>query len=162
MGSQIEIERKFLVSPDAILFPSTIKKIKQGYLTKNEKGSVRIRIVEKKFYGGDTPIMFEKEAYLMSKLKVVDDISTNLESSNDISLEFAEHLLNNFCNKIIEKTRYVVPFKGRIWEIDQFKSPNEGLLLGEIELENINDELELPPWVLEEVTGRPEYYNANM
>ena len=32
--------------------------------------------------------------------------------------------------------------------------------LAEIELSDINESFELPPWVGEEVTGDPNYYNS--
>jgi len=36
------------------------------------------------------------------------------------------------------------------------------LVLAEIELTNPEESFELPEWVSKEVTGLPEYYNANM
>jgi adenylate cyclase len=153
MGSKLEIERKFLVTQEALQDKGMIEvyKIQQGYLVKNDKGAVRIRIEER-----------EKtlEGYLMSKIKV--NAMSNLESTEELHVETAKLLLSNFPLKVIEKTRHVIMHKDNKWEVDLFKTPNEGLLLAEIELPSMDFEFELPPWVIREVTGEPEYYNANM
>ena len=45
-------------------------------------------------------------------------------------------MLHELCHKpLIEKTRYKIPFGGFIWEVDEFKGENEGLIFAEIELE---------------------------
>jgi adenylate cyclase len=152
--SNIEIERKFLVSKDAISkdIVSSDYRIRQGYLVKNKKGSVRVRIVD---HNRDGSI-----AYLMSKIKI-DDM-TNIESSDNISVENAESLLTNFCSKTIDKKRHIVIHGKHMWEIDLFQTPNEGLLLAEIELGSTDERFEMPPWIIKEVTGQAEYYNANM
>jgi CYTH domain-containing protein len=64
----------------------------------------------------------------------------------------------------VVKTRWVVPYAGRILEIDRFSSPR-ALWLLEVELPDAADltvELELPGWltVVSEVTGDPAYSNA--
>lgn len=59
----------------------------------------------------------------------------------------------------IDKTRYIVPFKGHDWEVDEFSN---GLTLAEIELSDENEEFARPDWVAEEVTGDPRYYNSNI
>jgi adenylate cyclase len=69
----------------------------------------------------------------------------------------------NIClpGKII-KTRYLIPFAGRTWEVDEFHEKNEGLIIAELELGSENDEFVKPSWVGDEVTGNPAYYNANL
>ena len=63
---------------------------------------------------------------------------------------------------IIEKTRYVVPLAGNIWEVDQFSGENQGLVVAEIELEEREQEFELPPFVGAEVTEDSRYYNSQL
>lgn len=58
--------------------------------------------------------------------------------------------------------RYEIQFSGKLWEVDVFITPMEGLILAEIELSDEQETFELPNWVTEEVTGNPTYYNANM
>ena len=46
------------------------------------------------------------------------------------------------------------------WELDEFHGENQGLLIGEIELENEWDQFDIPNFVLKEVTGDLRYYNS--
>ncbi len=149
----IEIERKFLVKPHAIDHYFSKIEITQAYLLKNENGSVRIRIeTEDKDY---------PHAFLMSKTKLEDNFS-NYETVDEISIDNAQKLIDNFSNKKIIKTRYIKIIDGFKWEIDQFHEPNQGLLLAEIELNSIDQKITLPEWIEREVTGESKYYNANM
>src|SRR5699024_1605004 len=83
------------------------------------------------------------------------------EFEYEIPIEDAEELLT-LCVKIIVKKRFEIVFKGFKWEVDEFHQPHKGLLLAEIELPTEDTSFHLPDWVGEEVTGKPEYYNANM
>ena len=46
------------------------------------------------------------------------------------------------------------------WELDEFHGANQGLLIGEIELESETEEFNIPNIVLKEVTGEKKYYNS--
>ena len=63
---------------------------------------------------------------------------------------------------LVEKTRYEIEWAGRVWEIDVFAGDNEGLVVAEVELASEDEPVEIPPWVGEEVSGDPRYYNANL
>ena len=63
---------------------------------------------------------------------------------------------------IIDKVRYIVDFHGHRWEVDEFASPRPGLVVAEIELPDSNTPYDLPPFVGENVTGNPDYYNSNL
>jgi CYTH domain-containing protein len=56
----------------------------------------------------------------------------------------------------------MVPFGGKVWEVDEFLDENEGLIVAEIELSSEDAEFEKPLWVAEEVTGIEKYYNSNL
>lgn len=58
----------------------------------------------------------------------------------------------------IDKTRYHVG----PWEIDEFHGALEGLVVAEIELDNENQEIELPDFIGREVTGDARYYNSSL
>ena len=45
-------------------------------------------------------------------------------------------------------------------EVDEFHGENEGLVLAEIELSDVNESYILPPYLGREVTGDKHYYNA--
>lgn len=160
----LEIERKYLVKPEVWEILNKIQPIrmKQGYLTKNELGSVRIRIekLPNSSFMHDTDF-----AYLMSKTNV--DEMSNEETVDEITVENAETLIKNFCKKVIVKNRYEIHLsepngKKRKWEVDVFESPNPGLVLAELEIQSKDELIWLPSWIDREVTGEPQYYNANM
>lgn len=166
----LEIERKFLVKPSAVENASEAYEILQGYISKNENGSVRLRIETPlitmtwwkkiKYFVLMLPLPKSK-AFLMSKIKTENAIANN-ETVDEISILNANTLLQNFAKTLIKKTRYIQHVNGKKWEIDVFDSPNRGLMLAEIELESIHEEVYFPEWIEREVTGEAEFYNANM
>ena len=66
------------------------------------------------------------------------------------------------CKASLEKTRYIVPFGGHRWEVDQFMGRLSGLVIAEIELNSENEPFTRPPFIGEDVTGDPKYYNSNL
>ena len=64
--------------------------------------------------------------------------------------------------KTIEKIRYIIPYKGLTFEVDEFLSPNNNLILTEIELPSENIPFQNPLWVGNEETADPSYYNTMM
>lgn len=48
------------------------------------------------------------------------------------------------------------------WEIDVFHGDNDGLIVAEVELESETEEVDLPKWVINEVTGEVKYYNSSL
>ena len=61
---------------------------------------------------------------------------------------------------IIEKTRYAVPHGDLAWEIDVFSGENLGLIIAEVELNDVDQQVDLPAWIGREVTAQPQYYNS--
>ena len=145
----VEIERKFLV--DKSLWekekPTHGTSIIQGYITKEIDRTVRVRIKG-------------QQGFLTVKGKTVGAVRAEFEY--EIPLSEAKEMLNSLCDKLIDKTRYEVVYEGKTWEVDEFNSPKEGLILAEIELNQVDESIELPAWVTKEVTEDPSYYNANM
>ncbi len=169
----LEIERKFLVKPSALDNATKAYELTQGYISKNDNGSIRIRIeaplIEMTWWNKlrylFLPLFFplpKAKAYLMSKIRVEGSDMSNHETVDEISIDNAITLLTVFANKTIKKTRYIQYLNEKKWEIDVFEKPNNGLMLAEIELESENEEIFLPEWIEREVTGEPQYYNANM
>lgn len=145
----VEIERKFLVDADqwAIVRPNEGTSIIQGYLSKSVGLTARVRI------NGNQGFLTIKGA--------TENIS-RLEFEYEIPLYEAKEMLDKLCLKKIEKIRYKIDFKGFTWEVDEFHTPNKGLILAEIELSSEDEVFSRPNWVLEEVSGLPQYYNSNM
>lgn len=144
----IEIERKFLLKNKEWRAHAGVGiEIRQGYLNSTKERTVRIRIK------GEVGLITVKGETVNS---------TRKEYEYQIPIEDAEELLE-LCEKpIIEKTRFEVVHNQKVWEIDEFKGINEGLIVAEIELEDENEELEFPQWIDEEVTSDARYYNANL
>ena len=102
-----------------------------------------------------------EEAYLTIKSKT-EGISRN-EFEYPIPLEDAQIILDTLCDRpLIEKIRYKIDYDNLIWEVDEFKGENQGLILAEVELENENQTINIPDWVGEEVSHDPRYYNVNL
>lgn len=142
----IEIERKYLVKNNNWI-PKTSHIIKQGYLNRDKDRVVRVRI-------------FDNAGYITIKGKTKGIERSEFEY--EIPLSDAEQLLNMCEKPILEKKRSIVIFDTKKWEIDQFQGENEGLVIAEIELENINEVINLPPWIGIEVSDDPKYYNSNL
>ena len=141
----IEIERKYLVINNNYKSGTPIR-ISQGYICSEEDRVVRVRIKNDK-------------AYLTIKNATIGFARNEYEY--EIPVDDAEAMLHNTCQQpIIDKTRYIIKHKGHTWEIDEFHGDNEGLVIAEIELENKNQQFELPDFIGEEVTGEARYYNA--
>lgn len=144
----IEIERKFLVeSQDFVGLSRSAVAIKQGYLCSHPERTVRVRTKGTK-------------GFLTIKGASSEDGTSRYEFEKEISFADALDLLALCEGFFIEKTRYEVIFEGMCFEIDVFEGENEGLILAEVELESANQQVQLPSWIGEEVTGNPKFYNA--
>lgn len=143
-----EIERKFLVTGTAWKGPAEGVFTRQGYLSSAADRTVRVRIAG-------------NEGFLTVKGK--SQGLSRAEFEYAIPVEDAAAMLEGLCEKpLIEKTRYRVPFGARIWEVDEFHGANAGLVVAEMELESLDEEPDLPPWVGREVSQDARYYNANL
>lgn len=145
----LEIERKFLVTSDAWRNQATRSEdYQQGYLNDLNTCSIRVRIAGER-------------AYLNIKSARLGIMRHEYEYA--IPLVDAQEMLGNLCiGSIVEKTRFFVPFGGLVWEVDVFSGDNAGLVVAEVELESEDARFDLPPWVGEEVSHDPRYYNVNL
>jgi adenylate cyclase len=144
-----EIERKFLVSDDS--WKASVERriqIRQAYLASEGKASVRVRIRG----NHDATLTFKSRGATLRRL----------ELEYPIPVLDAEALISLRHGSVIEKERHIVLFEGGTWEIDVFAGENSGLVIGEVELQNEAQRVELPPWIGAEITGRSEYYNGSL
>ncbi|MEO0987870.1 MAG: CYTH domain-containing protein [Cyanobacteria bacterium J06639_14] len=143
-----EIERKFLVRDFSWRDQANKTLYRQGYIPTQNRTSVRVRIA------GD-------QAYLT--VKGPNAGLTRLEFEYAIPVTDAESMLAKLCvPPLIEKWRYTLAIGDHLWEIDEFLGDNAGLVLAEIELTSETDRFVMPPWLGEEVSHDPRYYNANL
>lgn len=144
-----EIEYKFLVNKELWeqVNKPTPYSIIQGYLSNNIDSTVRIRIKN-------------DEAFLTVKGRTEGLSRTEFEYQ--IPKKDAQYMLNELVDKVLVKERYEIFHKGKRWEVDVFSGKLTGLILAELEVESVNEQFELPPWVTENVSLNPEYYNSNL
>ena len=151
-----EIERKFLVRSEAFKAQATTSyEIVQGYLCKDPEKTIRVRIRDTR-------------AFLTIKSSALREGLAKFEWEREIDLADARELLAICLPGIISKTHYIIPAppcegQERKWEVDVFHSGKmAGVTLAEIELGDEHEPYSRPEWLGEEVTGLPQYYNANM
>ncbi|WP_020695770.1 CYTH domain-containing protein [Reyranella massiliensis] len=144
-----EIERKFLLAGDGWRTQFTHRKrIRDGLVATAGRRKVRVRA-------------YDDRATLTIKAKTAS--LGDAEYEYEIPLTDAEELLATHCDgRVLSKTRYYVPYKGFVWEIDEYDGILSGVVLAEVELSREDVEVPLPSWVGEEITGRPEYRKSNM
>ena len=144
----IEIEHKFLVKNDTYKSMAIASyHILQGYLCREPERTVRVRIK------GD-------KGYLTVKGK--NKGSRRDEFEYEISPADAMMMLRMCVAPILEKTRYIVPFEGHTWEVDEFSGNRTGLITAEIELSSEKEEYSVPGFIGDNVTDNPAYYNSNL
>lgn len=143
-----EIERKFLVLSSEFRHLAKPEVYVQGYITIQEDKVVRVRIAGAK-------------AYVTFKSKVSNTRRNEFEY--EIPVQDANAMLEIMClpNKV-EKLRYKILHEGNLWEVDEFKGTNEGLVVAEIELSSEEQSFTKPSWLGEEVTDDPRYLNAHL
>lgn len=143
----IEIERKYLVDLEKLTLKNGLN-IKQGYIETVNNTVVRVRVKGSKGF---------------LTIKGENSGASRLEFEYEIPLDEANEMLQKLCSgPIIDKTRYEIKYENHLWEVDLFYGENEGLVIAEVELEDENEEVILPTWVKQEVTGDIKYYNNQL
>lgn len=143
-----EIERTFLVDDDSFKNMSVFKvHILQGYLNRDPERTVRVRILN-------------DNAFLTVKGKTKGCERDEFEY--EVPLEDGLQMMDMCSGRILDKTRYLIPFEGLTWEVDEYHGDLEGLVVTEVELESADQKITLPPFAGKEVTGDPKYYNSQL
>lgn len=144
-----EIERKFLVRSDA--WRSGIRRsarYRQGYMAVNERCAIRVRTQDER-------------AWLTIKNATLD--IRRQEYEYPIPASDAREMLDTLCaGRTLSKTRYFVKHAGDEWEIDVFDGDNQGLVLAELELDDVDQTFDRPDWLGEEVSSDARYLNSSL
>jgi CYTH domain-containing protein len=120
----------------------------QGYLTSQPGRTVRVRVA------GD-------QGWLT--IKGPSEGVSRAEYEYPVPVADALEMLDTLCERPqIEKTRYLVPFAGNTWEVDEFHGDNEGLVVAELELDSADQRFESPPWLGREVSDDVRYFNSHL
>lgn len=144
----LEIERKFLVVGDYKSQATSAEHIAQGYLSSGGGCTVRVRVRG-------------EQGFLTIKGPSLDGISRS-EWEYAVPAKEALQMLTLCRGGVIDKCRYLVPFEGHTFEVDEFYGDNEGLVVAEVELSSVDENFARPAWLGEEVTGDPRYYNSHL
>ena len=149
-----EIERKFLIGyPDLNILERYPKSdIAQTYLKTNDGMTSRVR---KRTSNGDTK-------YIFTEKKRVTDV-TCIENERELSADEYEELLKlaDPERRTVYKTRYCVPFGGRVVEVDVYPFWSDRAI-AEVEMESEDEAVSLPDFikVIRDVTAEKQYKNA--
>jgi adenylate cyclase len=143
----LEIERKFLVNGEAYKNIATdCVEISQFYLSVDPRRTVRVRVK------GD-------RGYIT--VKGINHGCVRNEWEYEIPVEEARQMMQ-LCEAGLSKRRWIVPYKGLVWEVDEFTGRHEGLVVAEVELPSADTKIEIPSFVGREVTGEAAYYNSTL
>lgn len=146
----MEIERKFLMKelpPHLNLSEYAHHKIEQGYLC--TEPVVRIRRSDDSYY-----LTYKSKGLLARE-------EYNLPLSEEAYL----HLKPKADGRIIEKTRYLIPFNEKLTiELDVFEGELAPLILAEVEFSSLEEAnaFAAPAWFGEEVTYDTRYHNSTL
>lgn len=145
----LEIERKFLVKGDYKPLSVKSQRMVQGYLSRQPERTVRVRIA------GNQAFLTIKGVGDRSGLK-------RREWEYEIPISEAEELIEICESGVIDKVRHYVPYGEFMFEVDEFRGENCGLVIAEVELPDVDCSVELPEWIGAEVTGMVQYYNSSL
>ncbi|WP_066097374.1 CYTH domain-containing protein [Xanthomonas massiliensis] len=148
----LEIERKFLVAGDGWKRQAhAVIEMAQGYLNDigaveggTQKASVRVRL--------------QGEAAFLN-IKSREMGRSRQEFEYPVPPDDARALLQLCVGGRIHKRRHLVDFAGHLWEVDEFLGENAGLVVAEIELDDVDEQFRRPDWLGREVTDEQRYYN---
>ena len=178
MDEHMEIERRFLVDgreEKPWRLHSDVFQIEQHYtvgdwlnvqdlaLMFEDEVFTKITPVERDHLASTdtwtTRLRRRNEQYIMTyKARISDDTSLELEWS--VEVHMAQRLLAKGPFPSVEKTRYVLAGSdGLTWEIDEFEGGLAGLVLAEVELSSSTQDVALPSWVGQEITGLRSWSN---
>jgi len=148
----IEIEHKFLLKNEDWKKIAGEKKLyQQAYISTHSGTTIRVRIVGEIAY-----------LTLKGQLSGERGISRS-EFEYQIPLADAQVMLAEYVDSpIVEKYRYLIPYAGKVWELDEFIGDNAGLVIAEIELKSEDEEFETPAWIGDCVSSDRKYTNASL
>ena len=145
----IEIERRFLVENNdwknqVILSES----FSQAYLNSTgDEWTTRVRIID------------NNKGYITLKSSL--NGFTNHEFEYSIPRKDAIELIQLSKYKIT-KIRYQLKINKKNWVVDVFEKSNSGLKIAEIELNSESEEIRVPSWCGQEITGIKSLSNASL
>ena len=145
----IEIERRFLVEnndwKNQVILSENFS---QAYLNSSiDEWATRVRIID------------NNKGYITLKSSLNGLVNYEFEYS--IPRKDAIELIQLSKYKIT-KTRYQLKINKKNWVVDVFEKSNSGLKIAEIELNSESEEIRVPSWCGQEITGIKSLSNASL
>ena len=145
----IEIERRFLVEnedwKDQVIRSESFS---QAYLNSSvDESATRLRIID------------NNKGYITLKSSLNGLLNYEFEYS--IPRKDAIELIQLSKYKIT-KIRYQLKINKKNWVVDVFEKSNSGLKIAEIELNSESEEIRVPSWCGQEITGIKSLSNASL
>lgn len=152
----LEIERKFLCTltkEEALKLSFSNRHVTSVYLESSEESS--FRVVKDVHYDGLVVCKWTKKTSLESALI--------REEKEEYLPEILFNNLNLEQYPTVNKHRYLIEIKNKIWEVDFFEDYD--FVVAEMEfncIEDANNFTDFPSWIGKEVTEDPSYLNCNL
>ena len=145
----LEIERRFLVKNEDWRSQVILSEaFSQAYLNSNlDDWTIRVRIIN------------NKQSYITLKSSLNGLVNYEFEYSIPI-LDAIE--LIKLSKYKITKTRYQLKINKKNWVVDSFDGLNSSLKIAEIELNSETEEIKVPSWCSQEITGIKSLTNASL
>ena len=145
----IEIERRFLVENEnwkGHVIRS--ESFSQAYLNSSvDEWTTRVRIID------------NDKGYITLKSSLNGLVNYEFEYS--IPFQDAIELFNLSKHKLT-KTRYQIKINQKNWVVDSFDGSNSSLKIAEVELNSESEEIQIPSWCGQEITGIKSLSNASL
>tara|TARA_B100000214_G_C23564572_1_gene444455 strand:- start:70 stop:570 length:501 start_codon:yes stop_codon:yes gene_type:complete len=145
----IEIERRFLVKNEDWRTQAILcEDLSQAYLNSSvDEWTTRVRIIN------------NTKAYITLKSSLNELI--NYEFEYTIPIKDGIELIKLSKYKIT-KTRYQLKIYKKDWVVDLFHGSNSSLKIAEIELNSEYEDIQIPSWCGQEITGIKSLNNASL
>lgn len=153
----LEIERRFLVTGDHWRpHVGWVVEISQGYLVRQDDGlTLRVRVQRQ--------LHHEDQAWLTIKAKADPCLAAYARQEFEYPIPTDHgHALMKLSPWCLHKRRYGLLLPGGDWVLDVFEGENAPLVIAEVELENSEAPLILPPWCSKEITNLHALSNASL
>lgn len=148
----LEIERQFVVNTDhpdwkKIISGKPSFEIIQSTIHRGEWNKLRVRLITDIKTGKKTA------AFTFKVKKRTKKSDPNIRDEYEWNVPYKVALFVMIGHGEVHKMRYLYRhIDGKMWELDAYQWPNEGIVLADIELSKTDESFEIPPFLGREVT----------
>ena len=145
----IEIERRFLVKNEDWKSQVILSEdYMQAYLNSSiDEWTIRVRIIDRN----------------QSRITLKSYLNHLINHEFEYSIPFHDAIeLFNLSKHKLTKTRYQIKINQKNWVVDSFDGSNSSLKIAEVELNSESEEIQIPSWCGQEITGVKSLSNASL